>query len=58
MPPKWMAVGIVAVLAGMLAACAPSPEQLQPADPLAGAGSFKFQLGGCSAALSNNPCPD
>ena len=31
---------------------------VQPADPLAGAGGFQLHFGGsCSSAISNNPCP-
>jgi hypothetical protein len=53
-----MAVVIAAALPALLSACSPSPEQMQPADPLAGAGGFQIHIGGdCSAALSNSPCP-
>jgi hypothetical protein len=55
MPLRWITIGTVAVLEVMLAACTPSPQQLQPADPLAGAGGVVIHLGGCSAATS--PCP-
>jgi hypothetical protein len=53
-----MGVVLAAALAAVLSACSPSPERMQPADPLAGAGGFQLHFGGsCSAALSNNPCP-
>ena len=58
MPVRWMAVVIAVALQALLSACSPSPEQLQPADPLAGAGGFQLHFGGsCSSAISNNPCP-
>jgi hypothetical protein len=51
---RWMTVVLVAALEALLAACSPSPEQLQPADPLTGAGSVEIHLGGCSPATT--PC--
>lgn len=51
---RWKIVVMVAALEAVLAACSPSPEQFQPADPLAGAGSVVVHLGGCSSATS--PC--
>jgi hypothetical protein len=55
MPLRWMTVVMVAALQAVLVACSPSPQGLQPADPLAGAGAVELHLGGCSPATS--PCP-
>jgi hypothetical protein len=44
----------VVVMVTAFAACTPSPEQLQPANPLAGASGVVVHLGGCSPATS--PC--
>jgi hypothetical protein len=52
---RWMTVAIITALAAGVAACAPSPEQFQPADPLSGLPAVEVRIGGCSPATS--PCP-
>jgi hypothetical protein len=56
MPLRWITVATAAALQAALAACSPSPEQFQPANPASGAGGFELHIGGCSDANSGAGC--
>jgi hypothetical protein len=46
---------MAAILGAALAACSPSPERLQPADPLGGMPDVQVHIGGCSPAVFSCP---